>query len=204
MQAFSSHPTSLVLLTCVLLCALSPGDCSWRWETSRWSECSRTCGEGYQYRTVRCWKMLAPGFDSSVYGDLCEAAGLARPMERKACKHTACGPQWELSQWSEVGSRSFALRGEQPALGWDLEESGWQTLGAKEAPGQLLPGETRTVFTPGSPVLAPLSGQRPVQNIFPRVVSQAGHWPNESCASKSLCPPLPEDLSGSVSLSNYG
>uniref|UniRef100_A0A8B9QB90 PLAC domain-containing protein n=1 Tax=Apteryx owenii TaxID=8824 RepID=A0A8B9QB90_APTOW len=79
-------------------------DCQ-RWETSRWSECSRTCGEGYQYRTVRCWKMLAPGFDSSVYDDLCESAGLARPMERKACKNTACGPQWELSEWSECSAR---------------------------------------------------------------------------------------------------
>ncbi|NXD15270.1 ATL2 protein, partial [Nothocercus nigrocapillus] len=79
-----------------------------RWETSRWSECSRTCGEGYQYRTVRCWKMLAPGFDSSVYDDLCESVGLARPMERKACKNTACGPQWELSEWSECSARCGA------------------------------------------------------------------------------------------------
>ncbi|NXF87336.1 ATL2 protein, partial [Eubucco bourcierii] len=79
-------------------------DCQPRWETSRWSECSRTCGEGYQYRTVRCWKMLAPGFDSSVYDDLCESAGLARPMERKACKNKACGPQWELSEWSECSA----------------------------------------------------------------------------------------------------
>ncbi|NXC94145.1 ATL2 protein, partial [Certhia familiaris] len=80
-------------------------DCQPRWETSQWSECSRTCGEGFQYRTVRCWKMLAPGFDSSVYDDLCEAAGLARPMERKACKNKACGPQWELSEWSECSAR---------------------------------------------------------------------------------------------------
>ncbi|NWZ40821.1 ATL2 protein, partial [Brachypodius atriceps] len=80
-------------------------DCQPRWETSRWSECSRTCGEGFQYRTVRCWKMLAPGFDSSVYDDLCENAGLARPMERKACKNKACGPQWELSEWSECSAR---------------------------------------------------------------------------------------------------
>ncbi|NXH06224.1 ATL2 protein, partial [Loxia leucoptera] len=83
-------------------------DCQPRWETSRWSECSRTCGEGSQYRTVRCWKMLAPGFDSSVYDELCEAAGLARPMERKACKNKACGPQWELSEWSECSARCGA------------------------------------------------------------------------------------------------
>ena len=73
-----------------------------RWETSSWSECSRTCGEGYQFRIVRCWKMLSPGFDSSVYSDLCEAAEAVRPEERKTCRGPACGPQWEMSQWSEV------------------------------------------------------------------------------------------------------
>lgn len=93
---------SVALKVLVLSCALS--SFAWRWETSRWSECSRTCGEGFHYRTVRCWKMLAPGFDSSVYNELCESAGLARPMERKVCKNKACGPQWELSEWSEVRS----------------------------------------------------------------------------------------------------
>lgn len=76
-----------------------------RWETSSWSECSRTCGEGYQFRTVRCWKMLSPGFDSSVYSDLCEATDAVRPEERKTCRNPACGPQWEMSEWSEVSER---------------------------------------------------------------------------------------------------
>ncbi|XP_001374286.2 LOW QUALITY PROTEIN: uncharacterized protein LOC100022437 [Monodelphis domestica] len=80
-------------------------DCQPRWETNRWSECSRTCGEGHQARTVRCWRMLAPGFDSSVYDELCVAAGLARPVEKKACRNKACGPQWELSEWSECSAR---------------------------------------------------------------------------------------------------
>lgn len=76
--------------------------CLHRWETSSWSECSRTCGEGYQFRIVRCWKMISPGFDSSVYSDLCESADITRPDERKVCKNPACGPQWEMSEWSEV------------------------------------------------------------------------------------------------------
>ncbi|XP_015210526.2 ADAMTS-like protein 2 isoform X1 [Lepisosteus oculatus] len=80
-------------------------ECPPRWETSRWSECSRTCGEGYQFRGVRCWKMMAPGFDSSVYDDLCEAANLQRPMARKPCKNKSCGPQWEISEWSECSAR---------------------------------------------------------------------------------------------------
>uniref|UniRef100_H2ZWM1 Si:ch211-267e7.3 n=1 Tax=Latimeria chalumnae TaxID=7897 RepID=H2ZWM1_LATCH len=80
-------------------------ECPARWETSRWSECSRTCGEGYQFRTVRCWKMIAPGFDSSVYDELCEGAELPRPVEKKLCKNKGCGPQWEVSAWSECSAR---------------------------------------------------------------------------------------------------
>ncbi|XP_040819291.1 ADAMTS-like protein 2 [Ochotona curzoniae] len=80
-------------------------ECQPRWETSSWSECSRTCGEGYQFRIVRCWKMLSPGFDSSVYSDLCEAAEAVRPEERKVCRNPACGPQWEMSEWSECTAR---------------------------------------------------------------------------------------------------
>lgn len=80
-------------------------ECPPRWETSRWSECSRTCGEGFQFRTVRCWKMLAPGFDSSVYDEVCQAAELHKPMTRKACKSKSCGPQWEISDWSECSAR---------------------------------------------------------------------------------------------------
>lgn len=80
-----------------------------RWETSSWSECSRTCGEGYQFRIVRCWKMISPGFDSSVYSDLCESADITRPDERKVCKNPACGPQWEMSEWSEVSFGDFCL-----------------------------------------------------------------------------------------------
>ncbi|KAL0200464.1 hypothetical protein M9458_003651, partial [Cirrhinus mrigala] len=48
----------------------------------RWSECSRTCGEGFQFRTVRCWKMMAPGFDSSVYDELSPSHG--KPARAKA------------------------------------------------------------------------------------------------------------------------
>uniref|UniRef100_A0A8C4T133 Si:ch211-267e7.3 n=1 Tax=Erpetoichthys calabaricus TaxID=27687 RepID=A0A8C4T133_ERPCA len=80
-------------------------ECPPRWETSRWSECSRTCGEGYQFRTVRCWKMMAPGFDSSVYDELCRNAELPRPIERKMCRNKGCGPQWEVSEWSECSAR---------------------------------------------------------------------------------------------------
>ncbi|KAG8447488.1 hypothetical protein GDO86_014837 [Hymenochirus boettgeri] len=89
-------------------------ECQPRWETSSWSDCSRTCGEGYQFRIVRCWKMISPGFDSSVYNDLCESADITRPDEKKVCRNPACGPQWEMSEWSECtakcGERNSVMR----------------------------------------------------------------------------------------------
>ncbi|XP_058491260.1 ADAMTS-like protein 2 [Solea solea] len=80
-------------------------ECQPRWEASSWSECSRTCGEGFQFRQVRCWKMLSPGLDSSVYSDLCTIVDLERPMERRACKSPACGPQWEVAEWTECPAK---------------------------------------------------------------------------------------------------
>ncbi|KAL7839703.1 hypothetical protein SRHO_G00263610 [Serrasalmus rhombeus] len=89
-------------------------ECQPRWEASSWSECSRTCGEGFQFRQVRCWKMLAPGLDSSVYSDLCTDAELERPPERRPCKSPTCGPQWEVAEWLECpakcGRRSLVTR----------------------------------------------------------------------------------------------
>uniref|UniRef100_A0A3Q1HJ32 PLAC domain-containing protein n=1 Tax=Anabas testudineus TaxID=64144 RepID=A0A3Q1HJ32_ANATE len=80
-------------------------ECPPRWETSGWSDCSRTCGEGVQYRTVRCWKMLSPGLDSSVYDSLCLLHDLHKPAIRKVCHGQSCGPQWEVSEWSECSAR---------------------------------------------------------------------------------------------------
>uniref|UniRef100_A0A8C3AE33 Si:ch211-267e7.3 n=1 Tax=Cyclopterus lumpus TaxID=8103 RepID=A0A8C3AE33_CYCLU len=80
-------------------------ECPPRWETSGWSECSRTCAEGVQYRTVRCWKMLSPGLDSSVYDSLCLSHDLHKPANRKVCLGQSCGPQWEVSEWSECSAR---------------------------------------------------------------------------------------------------
>ncbi|XP_037338305.2 ADAMTS-like protein 2 [Pungitius pungitius] len=80
-------------------------ECLPRWEASSWSECSRTCGEGFQFRQVRCWKMISPGLDSSVYSDLCSTADLERPVERRPCKSPACGPQWEVAEWTECPAK---------------------------------------------------------------------------------------------------
>ncbi|KAK0156495.1 ADAMTS-like protein 2 [Merluccius polli] len=80
-------------------------ECQPRWEASTWSECSRTCGEGFQFRLVRCWRMLSPGLDSSVYSDLCTLAELERPPDRRACKSPTCGAQWEVAEWAECPAK---------------------------------------------------------------------------------------------------
>ncbi|KAM6182886.1 ADAMTS-like protein 2 [Erethizon dorsatum] len=114
-------------------------ECQPRWETSSWSECSRTCGEGYQSRIVRCWKMLSPGFDSSVYSDLCEAAEAVRPEERKTCRNPACGPQWEMSEWSECtarcGERSVVTRDIRCSEDEELCDPSTRPVGEKNCTG---------------------------------------------------------------------
>ncbi|XP_028328609.1 ADAMTS-like protein 2 isoform X2 [Gouania willdenowi] len=114
-------------------------DCPPRWETSGWSECSRTCGEGVQFRTVRCWKMLSPGLDSSVYDSLCLSHDLHKPANRKACHGQSCGPQWEVSDWSECsarcGSRGFRTREVRCSMETKLCNATSQPIGSQECEG---------------------------------------------------------------------
>ncbi|CAI9738799.1 ADAMTS 2 isoform X1 [Octopus vulgaris] len=77
-------------------------ECPARWVVGLWSECSRSCDVGEQVRSVRCWRMLAPGFDSSVHVYLCNTA--VRPASSRKCNNQPCGPQWEMSTWSTCSS----------------------------------------------------------------------------------------------------
>ncbi|EHB05591.1 ADAMTS-like protein 2 [Heterocephalus glaber] len=131
-------------------------ECQPRWETSSWSECSRTCGEGYQARIVRCWKMLSPGFDSSVYSDLCEATEAVRPEERKTCRNPACGPQWEMSEWSECtarcGERSVVTRDIRCSEDEELCDPSTRPVGEKNCTGP--PCDRQWTVSDWGPVLA--------------------------------------------------
>ncbi|XP_013418556.1 ADAMTS-like protein 2 [Lingula anatina] len=77
--------------------------CYARWVEGLWSQCSRSCGDGEQYRNVRCWQMMAPGFDSSVHDFLCDAR--RKPQYLRRCKERDCGPLWQVSEWTECSTK---------------------------------------------------------------------------------------------------
>ncbi|KAL5013021.1 hypothetical protein ScPMuIL_011572 [Solemya velum] len=82
------------------ICTRRP--CQARWVAGMWSQCSRTCDVGRQFRTVRCWRMMAPGFDSTVHDYLCDSE--TKPEEQRKCNESPCGPQWEMSPWEKCSS----------------------------------------------------------------------------------------------------
>lgn len=85
--------------------------CQPRWEVTPWSECSMSCGEGVRMRTVRCWQMIGPGFDSTLYVEMCNGIAGEKPEETKPCRMLdQCGPQWETSDWSSVRLLLFAYQ----------------------------------------------------------------------------------------------
>ncbi|XP_070531612.1 ADAMTS-like protein 2 isoform X2 [Ptychodera flava] len=77
--------------------------CNARWVESKWSQCSVTCGNGVQYRSVRCWRMISEGLDSSVSNSQCDENN--KPSTTRPCEAPACGPQWETSEWSECSRK---------------------------------------------------------------------------------------------------
>ncbi|XP_054376826.2 ADAMTS-like protein 2 isoform X3 [Pongo abelii] len=116
---------------------VSPAD-MYRWKLSSHEPCSATCTTGVMSTYAMCVRYDGVEVDdsycdaltrpepvhefcagrecqpSSVYSDLCEAAEAVRPEERKTCRNPACGPQWEMSEWSECtakcGERSVVTR----------------------------------------------------------------------------------------------
>ncbi|KAI8517987.1 microfibril binding, partial [Branchiostoma belcheri] len=73
--------------------------CKARWITSDWSDCTKTCGSGTQKRTVRCWKVISRGLDTTVYDELCNST--AKPSATRECHSEPCPPEWWISTFSE-------------------------------------------------------------------------------------------------------
>lgn len=60
-----------------------------RWEAGSWSQCSATCGEGIQQRTVLC---------AAENGDCASPA----PSSQQTCDTGSPCPQWQSAPWSQV------------------------------------------------------------------------------------------------------
>ncbi|CAJ1087342.1 ADAMTS-like protein 2 [Xyrichtys novacula] len=163
-------------------------ECPPRWETSGWSECSRTCREGVQYRTVRCWKMLSPGLDSSVYDSLCLSHDLHKPANRKACLGQSCGPQWEVSEWSECsarcGSRGVRTREVRCSMEMRLCNKSSQPIESQECEGP--PCDRRWTVTDWGPCSGVCGEGRMVRAVMCR--SSGGVVMSEEQCDQSLRP----------------
>ncbi|XP_041659708.1 ADAMTS-like protein 2 isoform X4 [Cheilinus undulatus] len=163
-------------------------ECPPRWETSGWSECSRTCGEGVQYRTVRCWKMLSPGLDSSVYDSLCLSHDLHKPANRKVCVGQSCGPQWEVSEWSECsarcGSRGVRTREVRCSMEMRLCNKSSQPIESQECEGP--PCDRRWTVTDWGPCSGVCGEGRMVRAVMCR--SSGGVVMSEEQCDQSLRP----------------
>ncbi|KAK3786425.1 hypothetical protein RRG08_011741 [Elysia crispata] len=80
--------------------------CPFIWNTGPWSECSTTCGEGRQERTVTCQAVTPEGWilDGEV-PDSCRQG--ERPSETRYCNYGHCSAQnhWTVKPWRECSAK---------------------------------------------------------------------------------------------------
>lgn len=69
----------------------------YRWHTSKWGSCSRTCGKGYKYRRVVCLKHHQSS-KKHVPDRRCIDV---RPEGKAPCNLGDC-PEWLTGPWSHV------------------------------------------------------------------------------------------------------
>ncbi len=84
-------------------------DCSCRWQTSYWGDCSRTCNGGVKRRHVRCVQFGQQSIEYEVDESLC---GGSKPANQEVCNREPCPPEWVAQPFGEVRIRSnvFILR----------------------------------------------------------------------------------------------
>lgn len=84
----------------------NPHPCPPFWLTSKYSECSVSCGSGTARRSVKCAQTVSKtdGADAHIIlrDDRCH---LKKPQETETCNVVACPPTWVTAQWTEC-SRS--------------------------------------------------------------------------------------------------
>lgn len=81
------------------LCKAGPCKPVYKWEVTRWTPCSASCGKGSRRRRVEC---------KSTRGEIVSAHHCTivrkRPNDLKACKKAPCPFDWEEGEWSQCSS----------------------------------------------------------------------------------------------------
>lgn len=75
-----------------------------RWAVSPWRPCSKTCGQGLQYRSVRCMGQTGDGSIVERPNNLCPRD---KPSGVQNCIRKACYLNWIVGPWSRVSSRDI-------------------------------------------------------------------------------------------------
>ncbi|XP_069481103.1 ADAMTS-like protein 3 isoform X2 [Ambystoma mexicanum] len=77
-------------------------DCAARWVTSVWTECSVSCGSGFQQRHISCQQTKANGTIHVLPSDACKHD--SRPLGSKPCAGNPC-TEWAAHPWGKCSSR---------------------------------------------------------------------------------------------------
>ena len=65
--------------------------------------CSTICGNGTQYRSIKCWKKRKDGSD--FYVSISECNGLSKPDATRECNARPCGTHWKAFDWLTCSRR---------------------------------------------------------------------------------------------------
>ncbi|XP_008163635.2 ADAMTS-like protein 3 isoform X1 [Chrysemys picta bellii] len=77
-------------------------DCPARWVTSPWSECSASCGNGFQQRQVTCQQAKANGTTLMLSPVAC--VDKDSPLGKKMCTVHSC-TEWMIQSWGQCSGR---------------------------------------------------------------------------------------------------
>ncbi|XP_046586729.1 papilin isoform X8 [Neodiprion lecontei] len=80
---------------------------SYTWVEEEFSDCSSTCGGGFQSRLVKC---VRRGDNEEVDANLCDQQ--LEPVSNVSCGEEACPPEWVIGDWGPC-SKACGLGGEQ-------------------------------------------------------------------------------------------
>ncbi|KAJ8029224.1 ADAMTS-like protein 1 [Holothuria leucospilota] len=74
------------------------------WVTGEWSECTVTCGGGYQRRDVLCQHVNRRANDQLLNPEFCESTSKLKPDEIKICNRHLCTSFWDPEDWGKCSN----------------------------------------------------------------------------------------------------